>query len=167
MKTDLHSLFIDQLRDILWAERKLVDALPKMAAQASSTKLAEAFQSHAKESEGHVDRVVELLASVNQSGRGKKCAAMEGLLKEGRELIDEYAGTPAGDAALIAAAQKVEHYEIATYGTLRAFAATLGHQQAIEIIGQILDEEKAADEKLSTLAENTANPEATEGDDSI
>lgn len=158
--TELQSLFVDQLRDILWAEKQLVKALPKMAKAASNPKLAQAFKDHLKETETHVQRVSEILTSLGLAARAKKCPAMEGLLEEADEMAEEYADSSAIDAALIAAAQKVEHYEIATYGTLRAFAQCLGHTQAEELLSATLSEESAADELLTTIATSKANEAA-------
>lgn len=159
-QTELHTLFVDELRDILWAEKHLVKALPKMAKAAKDKALSEAFTKHLEETKGHVERLGEIFSILGLAARAKKCAAMEGLLKEGDELAEEYVDSTALDAALIAAAQKVEHYEIATYGTLRAHAKRLGHGDIVEILSATLDEESAADEALSELALATANEEA-------
>lgn len=158
--TELQSLFVDELRDILWAEKHLVEALPKMAKAANDPALSEAFSKHLNETKGHVERLGEIFSLLGLSPRAKKCHAMEGILKEGDEIAEEYSDSNALDAALIAAAQKVEHYEIATYGTLRAFAKRLGHTEAVEILTATFNEECAADETLSSLAERTANEEA-------
>lgn len=158
--SDLRELFVEQLRDILWAENHLVKALPKMAKAAHSANLRKAFESHLTETKGHVDRLGKVLESLGLSVRAKKCAAMEGLLKEGDEILESYADSPALDAALICAAQKVEHYEIATYGTLCAFGRRLGHDSAVELLCKTLKEESAADEKLTKLALSEANPSA-------
>jgi len=158
--SDLKELFVEQLRDILWAENHLVKALPKMAKAAQSPNLRKAFESHLTETKGHVDRLGKVLEGLGLSARGKKCAAMEGLLKEGDEIAEEFGDSTALDAALICAAQKVEHYEIATYGTLCAFARRLGLDSAAELLGLTLKEESAADEKLTKLALSEANPAA-------
>ncbi len=155
--TDLQELFVAQLRDILWAEKQLVKVLPKMAKAAQDEQLSDALMQHQKETEGHIDRLSEIFDTLGLSARAKKCQAMEGLLKEGDEMMEEYADTNAIDAAIIAAGQKVEHYEMATYGTLRAFAARLGHNRAEELLGETLDEEEAADKLLSEIAESSAN----------
>lgn len=139
--SDLRELFVEQLRDILWAEKHLEKALPKMAKAANSTNLRKAFESHLTETKVHVDRLVKVLDSLGLSARGKKCAAMEGLLKEGDEIAEDFSDSPALDAALICAAQKVEHYEIATYGTLCAFARRLGHDSAADLLDKTLKEE--------------------------
>ncbi len=158
--SDLRELFVEQLRDILWAENHLVKALPKMAKAAKSSNLRKAFESHLSETKGHVDRLGQVLDSMGLSARGKKCPAMEGLLKEGDEIAEDYKDSPALDAALICAAQKVEHYEIATYGTLCAFARRLGHNSAADLLEKTLKEESACDEKLTKLAMSEANPSA-------
>ncbi len=159
--TELHELFVDQLRDILWAEKQLVKALPKMAKAANDKKLAAAFTSHLEETKTHVTRVEEILTSLGLSTRAKKCPAMEGLLKEGDELAEEYADSTALDAALITAAQKVEHYEIATYGTIRAFAQRLGLDDAVKLLTQTIEEEGAADHTLTEIATSGVNELAT------
>jgi len=157
---DLHMLFVDSLRDILWAEKELTKALPKMARASQSDELKEAFESHLKETEGHVKRLEEVFESLGMSPRAKKCAAMKGLIEEGDELTDEFGDTPARDAALIAAAQKVEHYEIASYGTFKAFALRMGHDHAADLLDATLGEESAADEKLNDIANSSANESA-------
>ncbi len=153
----LHDLFIHELKDIYSAEKQLLKALPKMAKAASSEKLRAGFEGHLKETEGQVDRLEKILESFGSPTRGVKCAAMEGLIKEGGEAIDEDAEPAVHDAALIAAAQKVEHYEIASYGTLISFARTMGHSQAEQLLEQTLEEEKETDRKLSELAESEVN----------
>ncbi len=160
-KNELHSLMVEQLRDILWAEKHLVKALPKMAKAATDTKLATAFSDHLKETEGHVTRLGEVFKLLDLAPRAKKCAAMAGLLEEADELKEDFEGTEASDAALIAAAQKVEHYEIATYGTIRAFAKRLGYAEIVTILTKIIDEEGAADKKLTEIAEGEVNEAAT------
>ncbi len=158
--TELHTLFVDELRDILWAEKNLVKALPKMAKAAKDPALAKAFTSHLEETKTHIERLGQVLSSLGLAARAKKCLAMEGLLKEADELAEEYEDSSALDAALIAAAQKVEHYEIATYGTLRAYAKRLGYKDAEKTLGDTLHEESAADQKLTDLAIGHANEEA-------
>lgn len=157
--SELQHLFVDQLRDILWAEKHLLKALPKMAKAAKDKKLRQAFTTHQGETETHVERLGQIFTALGLSARAKKCAAMEGLLEEADELADEYSESTALDAALIAAAQKVEHYEIATYGTLRSFAECLGHSEAMNLLSQTLDEESKADELLTKIA-RTQNEEA-------
>lgn len=161
-ESELRELFVDQLRDILWAEKHILKALPKMARTASSPQLESALAKHQKETETHVERLEEIFQMLSLSPRAKKCAAMEGLLEEGDEIATEYADSPAVDAALIAAAQKVEHYEIATYGTLRAFAKQLGLAKIATLLGKTLEEESHADETLTRIAEAGANATAAE-----
>lgn len=156
----LHELFLDELTDILNAERQLTKALPKMAKASNSEELTEAFESHLAETENHITRLEQVFTSLGEMVRSKKCNAMEGLLEEGQEKIDELEGSPALDAALIAAAQKVEHYEIASYGTLCAWAEQLGHDDVIQLLQATLDEEKTADVKLTGIAQSTANSNA-------
>lgn len=159
-KNDLHSLLVEQLRDILWAEKHLVKALPKMAKAATDPNLEKALMSHKTETETHVQRLNEIFKLLDLTARSKKCDAMEGLLAEADEIKDEFEESEALDAALIAAAQKVEHYEIATYGTLRAFAKRLGYQEIVALLTATLDEEGAADKKLTKIAEGSANAAA-------
>lgn len=155
--TELHELFVDQLRDILWAEKELVKALPKMAKAANDSKLTEAFTKHLAETKNHVVRLGQIFEALGLSARAKKCPAMEGLLKEGDELAEEYADSTALDAALITAAQKVEHYEIASYGTMRAFAQRLGYEDAVKLLTQTIDEEGKADQTLTKIATGGVN----------
>lgn len=157
MDSELHELFLDELADILSAEQQLVVALPKMAAAAVSEELAAAFESHLAETEYHIVRLEQVFASLEQPVQSRECKAMKGLLEEGREMMEEMKGSSALDAALIAAAQKVEHYEIATYGTLFAWAEKMDHAEAAELLAETLEEEKAADEALTEIAESTAN----------
>ncbi|WP_411828225.1 ferritin-like domain-containing protein [Luteolibacter sp. AS25] len=151
-KNELHSLLVEQLRDILWAEKHLVKALPKMAKAATDPNLKEAFESHLEETKGHVDRLKEVFKHLDLTARAKKCDAMEGLLSEADEIKEDFEGSEALDAALICAAQKVEHYEIATYGSLRAFAKRLGYKEIVDLLQTTLDEEGAADKKLTKIA---------------
>ncbi len=153
----LHELFVDELRDILGAERQLLKGLKKMAGAAESDTLRKAFETHHSETEEHIDRLKTVFESLGLSARGKKCKAMEGLLKEAEEIIDNFERDPALDAALIAAAQKVEHYEIATYGCLVTYAKLMEHNEAKEILGTTLDEEKETDAKLTDIAMEEAN----------
>lgn len=154
---ELHHLFVDQLRDILWAEKELVKALPKMAKAANDSKLSEAFTSHLSETKVHVTRLEKIFKDVGLTARAKKCPAMEGLLKEADELAEDYKDSSALDAALITAAQKVEHYEIGTYGTLRAFARRLGYTDAADLLDKTLKEEGKADDKLTSIATSGVN----------
>jgi ferritin-like metal-binding protein YciE len=157
---DLRDLYVDQLRDLYSAENQLVKALPKMAKAANDEQLKQGFLDHLEETKGHVERLTTIFERLNEKPGGKKCKAMEGLIEEGKEMIEEDASPEAKDAGLIAAAQRVEHYEIAGYGTVRAYAKLLGEDAAIKLLQQTLDEEAAADRKLTALAENTINLQA-------
>lgn len=157
---DLHELLLDELADIMSAEKQLTKALPKMAKAAQSEELRSAFESHLSETENHVSRLEQVFQSIGANAKTKKCKAMEGLIAEGEELMEEMKDTSAIDAALIAAAQKVEHYEMASYGTVCAWAEQMGHDEAVELLEETLEEEKAADEKLTEIAQSTANQEA-------
>ncbi|MDB5387990.1 MAG: hypothetical protein JWM11_3636 [Planctomycetaceae bacterium] len=159
---NLNDLFIDELRDILSAEKQLVKALPKMAKAASSSELRQGFEKHLGETEMHVERLKQIFESIGEIARAKTCKAMEGLVEEGSDIIKEDAEPEVKDAALIAAAQKVEHYEIATYGTLVTWAEMLGQKKAVKLLMQTLAEEKATDEALTELAENTVNEAAAQ-----
>jgi ferritin-like metal-binding protein YciE len=150
--TNLEEVFVHELKDILDAERQLVKALPKMAKAASSEELQAAFEEHKSVTEEHVGRLETIFQSLDKAARGKKCAGMEGLVEEGSELIkEEEPGAPL-DAALICAAQKVEHYEIASYGSLIAYAKLLGMDDAVDLLETTLAEEKETDEKLTGIA---------------
>jgi ferritin-like metal-binding protein YciE len=162
----LQSLFLDELADVLHAEKQLTRALPKMAKAAKSEDLTAAFESHLSETQNQITRLEKVFASLDEPVKTKKCAAMEGLLEEGEELMEELEGTPALDAGLIAAAQKVEHYEIASYGTLCAWAEHMGHDEAAGLLKETLDEEKAADKKLSTLSSASNEKASGESDQS-
>jgi len=153
----LHELFVDELRDIMGGERQLVKGLKKLANKAESDQLKKAFESHLSETETHIERLKEVMQGIGLSGRGKKCLAMEGLLNEAEEIADEFEGDEALDAALIAAAQKVEHYEIASYGCLVTYAQLMGHKDAERILSQTLKEEKETDAKLTDIAMSNAN----------
>src|SRR4051812_2842916 len=150
MDNDLHELFLDELADVYNAEQQLTKALPKMAKTAESDELREAFESHLEETQTHVTRLEEAVEKLGESLKRKTCAAMKGLVEEAQELMKEQKDSSALDAALIAAAQKVEHYEIASYGTLCAWAKQMGHDDALELLSETLEEEKAADEKLTS-----------------
>lgn len=162
MKLDsLNKLYIEQLKDIYSAENQLVSALPKMAKAASSPELQQAFQQHLDQTKGHVKRIEQIFSELDYSPNGPKCKAMEGLIEEGEELIKEDDAEPdVLDAGLIAAAQRVEHYEIAAYGTVRTYAEQLGYDDAAALLQETLDEEYDTDDKLSELAVNTINVEA-------
>jgi ferritin-like metal-binding protein YciE len=158
----LDDLFEDVLKDIYYAEKKILTALPKMAKAAQSRDLKAAFEKHERETQGQVDRLEKIFGLLEQTAKGKKCEAIEGLVKEGQEGIKELKGSPALDAALLATAQAVEHYEISRYGTLIAWAQRLDMPQAAKLLQQTLDEEKMTDEALTELAEAAINAEAQE-----
>jgi Uncharacterized protein conserved in bacteria len=161
----LLDFFKDELKDIYWAEKHLVKNLPKMQKAASSPELANAFAEHLEVTKTHVERLEQVFASVGETPKAKKCDAMDGLVEEGKGIIEDTdAGTATRDVGLILAAQKIEHYEIATYGGLAQLAKTLGLDEAKEILGQTLSEEKEADETLTGIAENDINLEAAEED---
>jgi ferritin-like metal-binding protein YciE len=156
----LHEIFVDEVRDCYDAERQLVKALPKMVKAATSPNLTEAFSSHLVETRGHVTKLEEVFASLEEKPRGKRCDGMAGILEEAKSILDEDLDEGTLDAALIAAGQRAEHYEMAAYGTLVAWARAMGHQEAAGILEGILREEKAADKALSSLAENGINRRA-------
>ena len=160
---NLEGLLIETLRDTLDAEKQIVKALPKMAKAATSEELRAAFEEHLEVTRGQVTRLEEVFAELGVAVRGKHCAGMEGLIEEGQELIGEDPNSDVLDAGLIAAAQKVEHYEIAAYGTTRTWAEMLGYSKAAELLQESLNEEAEADEKLSQLAMSTVNVEAEDG----
>lgn len=165
---DRHSLlkefFIDELKDLYWAEKHLTKVLPKMVKAATSSELKAAFQGHLKETEGHVSRIEKVFELLEEKAQAKKCEAMEGITKEGGSIIeDTEKGTMTRDVGLIMAGQKVEHYEIASYGAIVQLAKVLHlDSQVSELFQQTLNEEKTADEKLSSIAENNINVEASE-----
>lgn len=154
------TLFIEELRDIYNAENQLLKALPKMAKAASSEDLRQAFEEHLQQTEGHVERLDEIFEKLDKKPTGKTCKAMKGLIEEGSEIIKEDGEEHVIDAGLIAAAQKVEHYEIASYGTVRTWAEMLGAEDAAELLQQTLDEEGETDKRLTELAEEIVNVEA-------
>ena len=156
----LEKFFIDQLKDIYWAEKALTKALPKMMENATSPELIEAIETHLAETEEQVNRVEQVFELLGKKASAKKCEAMEGLIKEAEELMEEADEGVMRDAAIISAAQKVEHYEIASYGTLRAFAETLGLDDIAALLEQTLKEEKNADETLTQVATTAVNLEA-------
>lgn len=156
----LRDLFIEELKDLHNAETQLIKALHKMAKAASHEELTQAFAYHLGETEGQVERLDKIFASLGVSPKGKKCKAMEGLVAEGQEFIDEHADPSVKDAALIAAAQRVEHYEMAGYGCARTFARLLGEDEAADMLQETLDEERDANQKLTELAESIINAEA-------
>ncbi|HLP19317.1 MAG TPA: ferritin-like domain-containing protein [Chitinophagales bacterium] len=161
-QSQLMKLFEDELKDIYWAEKALVKALPKMAKNATSPELVEALQNHLEETQGQIQRLEQVFEIIEKKAVAKKCEAMEGLLKEGDEIMKDTEKGSMRDAGIISAGQKVEHYEIASYGTLRAFAQTLGLDDAAALLQETLDEEKAADETLTEVAESAINVEAAE-----
>ena len=165
---NLHELFVDELKDIYDAEKQLTKALPKMAKASDSEDLRASFEEHLEITRMQVNRLEEVFKSLGMAARGKTCEGMKGLIEEGQEMMQELEQGPTLDAALIASAQKVEHYEIASYGTLATFAEILGLQDAKDLLGQTLDEEKEADEKLTQVAgqinfEAEAEAEGEEG----
>ncbi len=162
----LMELFEDELKDIYWAEKALTKALPKMIKKVTSPELAEAITNHLEETNEHVTRLEQVFESIGEKVQSKKCEAMSGLLKEADELMTDTDEGGMRDAAIIAAAQKVEHYEIATYGTLRAWAELLGLDKAVELLGATLQEEKNADEKLTDVAESAVNIQALSEEES-
>ena len=157
----LDDLFINQIEDLYDAENRIVEALPKMAEAASSPSLKQAFQSHLNETRGHVTRLETIFRSLGMEPKRETCDAMKGLLSEGEEMIDAKGDADVRDAALIAAAQRVEHYEMAGYGSARTFALQLGQTQAAQLLEATLGEERAADKKLTAIAESEVNVHAT------
>lgn len=157
---DLNDLFLDTLKDIYFAEKKILSALPKMAKAAQSPKLKAAFEKHLSETDGQVERLEQVFALLDETPRGKTCDAILGIIDEGKEVMAEYKGMPAMDAGLLAAAQAVEHYEISRYGTLKTWAAELGLKDAVKLLDATLKEEKNTDAALSGLAETEVNKHA-------
>jgi ferritin-like metal-binding protein YciE len=160
----LQALFLDEIKDIYHGEKQLLEALPRMAKAAAAPELQQAFTSHLKETEGHVQRLERILKDLGQPARGKRCKGMEGLIEEGKEFMQQEGEAPVIDAALISAAQRVEHYEIAAYGCARTFAELLGKHEIVDILQTSLDEEGAADKKLTEIAMSHVNLEAAEGE---
>jgi ferritin-like metal-binding protein YciE len=156
-RKNLRDLFHDTLKDIYFVEKKLVKTLPKMAKAAQSEMLKAAFEEHAQETEGHVERLEKVFAELDERPRGKTCEAIIGIIEEGQEVIKEYKGSSALDAGLVAAAQAVEHYEISRYGSLRNWAEELGLSQSARLLEKTLEEEKATDEKLTSIADDNVN----------
>jgi ferritin-like metal-binding protein YciE len=156
----LDELFHDTLKDIYFAEKKILAALPKMAKAAQSEELRAAFTKHHGETEGHVERLEQVFGMIDKKPQGKTCEAILGLLGEGEEILKEYKGSPALDSGLLAGAQAVEHYEISRYGTLRTWAEELGLDQAAKLLDATLEEEKATDEALTEIAESVVNHDA-------
>jgi len=156
----LHDAFIDELRDAYDAEKQLLKALPKLAKAASSPNLRQAFLTHRDETQGQISKLEEVFASLDEKVRGKHCDGIAGIIEEGKSVMEEDFDEAAMDACLIASGQRAEHYEMAAYGTLVAWAKAMGHDDAADLLQQILDQEEAADEKLSALAEGGINQEA-------
>ena len=156
----LDDLFLDGLKDIYYAERKIVKALPKMARGAQSDKLKQAFEKHKDESEQHIERLQQVFEIVGKRAQGKTCPAIDGIIEEGEEILEEYKDMPALDAGLVAAAQAVEHYEITRYGTLKRWAEMLGMADAAKLLDQTLAEESKTDEDLTAFADSSANQKA-------
>jgi ferritin-like metal-binding protein YciE len=156
----LDDLFHDTLKDIYYAEKKILTALPKMAKAAQNEDLKAAFEKHEGETEEQVARLEKVFKTIDEKPQGKKCPAIDGIIDEGKEIMDEYKGSPALDAGLLSAAQAVEHYEITRYGTLVTWANELGNQEAAQLLKATLGEEEATDEALSELAETCVNQEA-------
>jgi len=166
MKLDsLKKLYLEELRDLYSAETQLVKALPKMVKGASSAELKQAFGDHLEQTKEHVERLNEIFDQLDEKPTGKTCKAMKGLIEEGSEMLQEGGDESVIDAGLIGAAQRVEHYEIASYGTVRTFAKLLGEEDAAELLQQTLDEEGEMDKELSELAERIVNQQALTGDE--
>jgi ferritin-like metal-binding protein YciE len=157
---ELKGLFLDTLKDIYFAEKKILSALPKMAKAAKSPTLKAAFEKHMGETEGQVERLDQVFASLDETPKGKTCDAIMGILEEGKEIINEYKGAAALDAGLLAAAQAVEHYEISRYGTLKTWASELGYQDAVKLLDATLNEEKNTDSTLTQIAVSEVNQHA-------
>lgn len=160
--SQLMKLFEDQLKDIYWAEKALTKAIPKMVKKATSSELITALKSHLKETENQITRLEQVFKSIDKKATAKKCDAMEGLIKEGEEIMESCEKGAMCDAGIISAGQKIEHYEIATYGTLRQFAETLHLPKAVSLLEATLNEEKKADQKLSEVAKSAVNVEAAQ-----
>jgi ferritin-like metal-binding protein YciE len=156
----LDELFHDTLKDIYFAEKKILSTLPKMMKAAQNEDLKAAFEKHRGETQGHVERLEQVFGMIDKKPQAKTCAAIVGITDEGAEIMEEYKGSPALDAGLVSAAQSVEHYEIARYGTLRTWAEELGLNQAMKLLQQTLDQEEATDRALTELAESVVNQEA-------
>ncbi|MDB5526741.1 MAG: hypothetical protein JWM58_4504 [Rhizobium sp.] len=156
----LDDLFYDTLKDIYYAERQIVKALPKMARGATDPKLKAAFEKHKEQTEGQIERLQQVFESIGKRAQGKTCEAIQGILAEGEEIMEEFKGTPALDAGLISSAQAVEHYEITRYGTLKSWANQLGYKDAVKLLDATLQEESQTDTDLSKLAETAINAAA-------
>jgi ferritin-like metal-binding protein YciE len=156
----LDTLFYDTLKDIYYAERKILRSLPKMARAAQSQTLKAAFEKHKEQTEGQIERLQQVFEIIGKAPRGKTCEAIDGIVAEGEEIMEEYKDTPALDAGLLAAAQAVEHYEITRYGTLKRWAGVLGLNEAVKLLDETLQEESQTDEDLTTIADAEINEEA-------
>jgi ferritin-like metal-binding protein YciE len=161
----LHDAFLDELKDAYDAEKQLTKALPKLAKASTSPELRQAFEDHLEETNGHVDKLEQVFQNLDEKPKGKHCDGIAGIIDEGKSVMDEDFEGATMDACLIAAAQRAEHYEIAAYGTLVAWAKTMGQNDAADLLQEILDEEKAADEKLNAIAESGVNEQAASGAD--
>jgi ferritin-like metal-binding protein YciE len=158
----LHDAFLDELRDSYDAEKQLIKALPKMAKAATSSELRDAFERHLEETQGHVDRLEQVFELLDEKAKGKHCDGIAGIIEEGKNAMGENFDDATMDAVLIASGQRAEHYEMAAYGTLVAWARGMGHNEAADLLQETLDEEEAADEKLTSIAESGVNQEAAE-----
>lgn len=158
----LMELFVAQLMDIYWAENAMAKGLPKMIKNAKNEELKAALEEHLEVTEGQIERLDEVFSIIDMKPKGKKCEAMAGLIAEGEEIMSAFKGSPAIDAAIVAASQKMEHYEIASYGCLRTYARLLGYTEAMDLLQETLEEEAEADEKLTDIAESFVNEEAEE-----
>ena len=156
----LEDLFLTTLKDVYYAEKQILRALPKMAKAAESDELRQAFEKHRAETEGHVERLEEVFEAIGKKAQGKTCEAIQGIIDEGKEIMEEFKNTSALDAGLLSGAQAVEHYEISRYGTLKAWAAKLNLPEAVRLLDQTLQEEKKTDQLLSRLAESSLNRKA-------
>ncbi len=157
----LHELYVTELKDLFHAENQILKALPDMAEAASATELRSAFQQHLEQTRHHVERLERIFGRLNESPKGRSCEGMEGIIGEGKNMMDINAPESVKDAALIAAAQRVEHYEIAAYGTVRTYARQLGFQEDANLLQETLNEEGETDKKLTAIAESRVNTEAT------
>ncbi|SER22832.1 Ferritin-like metal-binding protein YciE [Faunimonas pinastri] len=157
---DLNDLFLDMLKDVYHAEKQILRGLSKMSKSTKTAEVKEAFEKHRDETEGHIERLEKVFEIIGKPSRAKPCEAMQGLMEEAKEVMDEFKGAPALDAGLVATAQAVEHYEIARYGTLKTWAGQLGYKDAVKLLEETLAEEKKTDELLTQLAESSVNQEA-------
>jgi ferritin-like metal-binding protein YciE len=156
----LHDLYIKELRDLYDAEKQIIKALPKMIKATTSSELQNAFESHLEQTRGHVERLEQVFEKLGSRARATKCKGIEGIIDEGKEMMEEDGDNAVIDAAIISAAQRVEHYEMAGYGCVRTYAQTLGYDDQARLLEQTLEEEKEADEKLTQIAESIVNPSA-------